>query len=662
MTRASGRARRSFDSEYELLVRSLVATASLGLLVLGCTPPPPPLQLPVGCQPLLAGADCILPFPSDAFRVPDAQQPSGFRISLPADVAPRTKDGKRFDVTAELPIDGFSTVPTIVATLGVEVSPSRFVRLEDGGGPSLSKDTSNTLLLDAETGKPVPHFVDLDPRAKDPTRQAIVLHPFVGLEPRRRYVVLFAGITQPSGELAPAPEGFRRLRDGLTGQDAAFTTVRTGFEDRIVPLARAAGVDRASLQLAWEFTTGSHEWATRDLFRVRELTLAWLDANPPVVTIRSVDDAPYADTARVIRGTVTAPRFCSNGAVAGCTLLRDADGQVQQDGTVEVPFLAVVPATVVAASGPSSALLYGHGFFGTLAELEAESTRRIASEARRTLVGVEWWGMHFTDVAIVGDALTSHPSQATRFTERVHQAMANWLVVTRAVEVFGALPAFQRASGAPLVAGPADAFMGISQGHILGGTMNALNPTTRRIALEVGGAGLTTMMMRAEAFETLFDFLSFTVDEPLEVQRLVAMLQRPLDRIDPATYARHLLREPLPGNAPKQVLMQVGLMDVAVPNVGSFLHARLIGLPLLTPTPYQPFGLEETSYPAANGLQLHDFKLGDPDTFYRRADFPTVSTPVHEGVRVQAPVLRQLSRFFADGVIEQTCSGVCDPD
>jgi hypothetical protein len=60
----------------------LVATC----LVVGCTPRPglDPLPVPEGCQPLLGGAHCLLPFPSDFFLVDDAAMPSGKRVVIPS--------------------------------------------------------------------------------------------------------------------------------------------------------------------------------------------------------------------------------------------------------------------------------------------------------------------------------------------------------------------------------------------------------------------------------------------------------------------------------------------------------------------------------------------------------------------------------------------------
>ena len=50
------------------------------ILISGCTPAEP-LNLADGCNPLLAGLDCMLPYPSDFFRVEDSTTPSGYIVS-----------------------------------------------------------------------------------------------------------------------------------------------------------------------------------------------------------------------------------------------------------------------------------------------------------------------------------------------------------------------------------------------------------------------------------------------------------------------------------------------------------------------------------------------------------------------------------------------------
>lgn len=639
-------------------MRTLLVPVGLALCT-ACGPTKPPLALPQGCQPLLAGADCLLPYPSDFFR---REEVAGPTLALTEAAKQKTKQNVTVDVTAQHPIDGASRSPTVVALLGAAVAPAGFVKLEQGGTPSLSAATSHTLLLRADTGTPVPHFVDLDPRATDPLRQAIVLHPFVRLEADTRYVVVVHGVRDPEGGLVAAPEGFRRLRDRESRGDPQLEPLQAHFDAAIFPVAEAAGVPRASVQLAWDFTTGSDAWAERDLLDVRALTIAWLASNEPVVTVDEVRELPMdmPDVFRLVKGKVKGPRFVDSPD-PGAKLMRGPDGRVVQSGTVDFPFVAVVPLSVRDASGPSGVFVFGHGFFGSLGELESESTRGLAQAAGRTMLGTEWWGMHVSDLAKVGDALTSRPGNAMQFVDRVHQGMANFIVLSSSVPQLKALPAFQRAGGEALVTGEADAFLGISQGHVLGGTFAAISPTIKRAVLMVGGAGLTGMMMRSTSFSGFFALLEISLSDPLEKQKYLATLQRPLDRIDPATWASHVLREPLPGNPPKQVLMQVGLMDAAVPNLGSWYHARALGLGVVTPTPLMPWGLEPATGASTSGLFVYDFKLGDVDAFYRVADFPA-DNEVHEGVRRLAAAKRQVSAFFRDGSLVSQCEGPCDPE
>lgn len=639
-------------------VRTL-ALAAAALSLVACQSGKP-LGLPDGCQPLLGGADCFLPYPSDFFRTDDPKMPSGARVAPTGAARLTTSSGAVFDTSLVHPTDGFSTVPSIVVLLG-EVKEDGFVRLEQGGDPSLSP-ASNTLLLEADGHAAVPHFVDVDARATDPARRALTLHPFVALKPRTRYVVVFHGVTAADGAPLAAPEGFRRLRDRQAAGDPALERLAPDFEAHVFPAAVAAGVPRASLQLAWAFTTGSEEWATADLLRVRELTIAWLAANPAAVTVTRVTEDPTPWVAREVRGTVRGPLFLTS-ADPGAKLFRDGSGAVAQNGTVEFPFRAVIPPAVKAAAGPSPVLQYGHGFFGSLDELdEDDAAPGLAQAATRTLIGTEWWGMCLSDMSVVLSNLTTNPGHVADLTERVHQAMANWLVLSAAVQGLGALPAFQRPGGEPLVVGPGDAFIGISQGHILGGTMTALNPLTSRVVLQVGGAGLTGLMLRARPFAPLLDFLASSVPDALEQQKAIAAMQRQLDRIDPATWAKYSLREPLVGNAPKQVLMQVGLDDSSVPNLGTFLHARLLGLPVLQPTDFSPWGLEAAGPSPTSALSITDFRLGDPGAFYRVATFAPAETPVHDQVRRLGAVKRQLDAFLRTGVVVQTCQGPCDPE
>jgi hypothetical protein len=270
--------------------------------------------------------------------------------------------------------------------------------------------------------------------------------------------------------------------------------------------------------------------------------------------------------------------------------------------------------------------------------------------------------------------MLSHPGEALRFTDRVHQAMANWLVLTAAVE--GPLrtqPVFTRPesgagstpASAPIYAQRVRSFLGISMGHVLGGTLAAIHPTLDRTVLHVGGAAFCTMMMRARPFAAFLLLLDNSVRDPLDQQKLVALLQSPFDRVDPATYAPWVRAEKLPGAVEdRRVLLQFGLGDAVVPNLGSLLHAQLLGLPMLTPSPAPGsyHGLSEQAGPIS-GSAAATFDLGiDLAALYTAPNPDRPDNPVHEGTRTLSGVTSQMDRFLRDGVVENFCSGPCDPD
>jgi len=74
------------------------------------------------------------------------------------------------------------------------------------------------------------------------------------------------------------------------------------------------------------------------------------------------------------------------------------------------------------------------------------------------------------------------------------------------------------------------------------------------------------------------------MDNRLDEQKFAVLPQTTFDRIDPLTYADFVLDSPLEGGpAPRQILSQMGIGDALMPNLGSHLFARSLGLPLLSP-------------------------------------------------------------------------------
>ena len=104
------------------------------------------------------------------------------------------------------------------------------------------------------------------------------------------------------------------------------------FDAEVFPVVEGAGIARGSLQLAWDFTTGSDQRTVEDMLHARAAALAALDATPPVLTIEAffegdevelaVDDHPEL-TWRVVYGSFSAPRVVVEDA-PGTALLRSS--------------------------------------------------------------------------------------------------------------------------------------------------------------------------------------------------------------------------------------------------------------------------------------------------------------------------------------------------
>ncbi|MFY0535588.1 hypothetical protein [Nannocystis pusilla] len=164
--------------------------------------PLPPAEVPEGCNPIAYAADCMLPYPSDFFLVEDAGLPGGVRVALTEQAVPKTMMGA-IDILASHPADGFSHHMPILALFPEGIDTQNLTFHSDGGDATLAA-TSPTLLIEADTGELVPHWVELDAMTSDPTRQALIVRPFVRLKDSTRYIVAFQGLVAGDGS-AVAP-------------------------------------------------------------------------------------------------------------------------------------------------------------------------------------------------------------------------------------------------------------------------------------------------------------------------------------------------------------------------------------------------------------------------------------------------------------------------
>lgn len=652
-------------------MRRLFSILALALSVDACSSsgdePPitrPALSIPDGCNPLAADWDCMLPFPSDVFLVPDASMPSKKRLELGKAVL-KTKEGTAVDFTKLHAADGASHIPQILALFPGGIDRKSLV-FHDRAEESLAVATSSTLLLEADTGKPVLHFAETDMRADDDARRGLFIRPMIRLQNGKRYVVAIRKIKDKAGAAIVAPEGFRRLRDKEYTGDPVLAPLGARYEGDVFGVLDKAGVPRTELQLAWDFTVRSEENANHDLLEVRRQILEVLAKTPPELKITKVDEKPDARTFRLVHGTMKLPLFLEAPGPLS-KLKRDASGKVTQNGTVDVPFEVFVPPSAAVGDTPARAFTYGHGFFGEREELYAgwSAVPGIAEKARMVGAAVDWVGMAADDQDPVADLIVQNKmDQVFVFTDRVHQSMANQLALAWALT--GPLTKEPSLSeGGKLLYDPSTLYyFGISQGHILGSTYVSLSPLVNRAVLNVGGGPFSLMMPRSESFTPFISFIQILIPDPLDLQKFIALSQLPMDRIDPITYAPHLIKDGFPGG-PKErkVLMQMGLYDSLVPNLASDVHARSVGVAHYTPSARKVPGLVDVTGPYDGSAQIDfDFKTPVDKQHGVESTIPTENNKVHDNVRKQDVTWKQIDAFLKpDGKIQSFCDGACDP-
>lgn len=628
---------------------------------------PASLQIPTGCNPIAFEYDCMLPFPSDYFLVDDPSLPGKKRVQLTNRAKPLARSTP-IDILALNPSDGYSPLMPILAHFPQGVDTTN-ITFHDQDLDATTKPTSTTLLIDTKEKKLVAHWAEIDRNTDDEAQRALIVRPIARLEEQRRYIVAFQGLKDIKGQDISAPEGFRHLRDKLVGDDGSeLGALSKRYEAEIFPLLDELGIARDGLVLAWDFTTKTNEHAQRNLFKIRQELIQRYEATPPTVAVTKVEEFTKEQNENIalrLEGTIEVPLYVDSDK-AGAKLNYDEQGLVIAKGVAAVPFTLQVPHSAMPTEDsftPARIMQYGHGFFGAREEINYSFMRGFSNERAFITASVDWWGMSEDDIGGLTTALVNDPNNAFAFTDRVHQAIANQLALSYAlkgpIHELEQLKRFEK----PLFDAEHLYYYGISQGHIFGATFVPLSPHIDRAVFSVGGVSYSFMMSRSRNFAPFLTILKRSFTSPVDLQKFMAMSQSAFDRVDPVLYTEHLISSSLPNSpAKRKILMQIGEGDAQVNNLATYIQARSSGVPLLTPSPVQVWGLPTVTSPAPeSALVVASFGIDPLPGYYSQT--PKDETPAHEGVRKTGPLKEQLDQFLRpDGQINHLCQDTCNPD
>jgi len=604
---------------------------------------------------------CMMPWPSSRYLVADEGTITKRRMRIPAAAMPKNQWDEQIDSAPYERFDGFSPMTSMITVFDGELDTSNLPG-EDKIEQSVLA-SSPTILLDAETGKLVGHFSEINEwDGTDFAKAAFYVRPAQRLEENRHYIVAIRDLKKKDGTAVAPSDYFRALRDDLETELPELEARRASFEELFAKLA-AAGIERSTLIQAWDFHTASGETAWRDLVAMRDDALARVGAEGLGCTVNKVEE-DFGDrhTYRRVTGTFTVPLYLENDK-PGARILRDADGRPKHNGTAEAPFYLTIPWSVknrIEAGGAGARLLtYGHGLMGSGNELNSSFGRRFLHDYEIVGVATDWWGMASPDTNNVANALGELGKFPT-VAERLTQGVLNTLLVTRSFAgACARLPVMQIA-GRSVIDPSERYYLGISQGSIMGTTVSALSTDIERFILNVGGISYPTMIIRSVDFPDYNRVIQAWYKQKLDTDLMMVMIASFWDLAEPASYAPHILRGTLPGSPAKKVLYTIGRYDAEVPNVASDIAARTMGLPYLEPSVYVPWNLPKVSAPAESAYVIYDVGAGPVPLGSKAAAEDNVA---HSGVRQNAAAQRQMDAFMRkDGRVQHFCSGPCDPD
>ena len=584
-----------------------------------CRPKPIDLTGAATCDPISmdVGEDsgdklCMLPFPDNFHTVRDADSATGRRVAFDDAAMPRNSGGSAIDAAPYNLNDGFSPGQTVVARVPGLGTPEALAQTDPITLDNLSRNDEEragepVVVIDTETGERWPIWVEIDSNSTTPQETALLIHPAVNYAAGHRYIVALRDLRGPENGKLRAPEGFRLYRDDLPSNKPAVNAQRGRF-DRIFRDLRDAGVRRANLYMAWDFTVSSDENIAERMLSIRDDAFAELgdtdlddetiQGDAPGFTITSVQEftpGEDAELARRVQGTFEVPCYLEPDCGPGGRFDLDANGLPQRNGTYTASFNCGIPRAAVDGPGatPGRPQVYGHGLLGSRSEATSGAQQTLGQTHNFTICATDTIGFSSADVPNIAGNILTDLGNFPELTDRVQQGLLNTLFLGRLMwhpdgliteDAFHVDPTDD---GTPPVMDISRLYYnGNSQGGILGGAATAVAPDWTRASLGVPAMNYSVLLNRSIDFDTYSLILDPSYPSPLTQQLALSMIQMLWDRSDANGYAHRMTDDPHANTPAHEVLMNVAFGDHQVTTWQADVEARTIGAQLHEPVVY----------------------------------------------------------------------------
>lgn len=524
--------------------------------------------------------------------------------------------------------------------------------LHRGGRNRVPGDNPVNLLAGFSTSAPIliPFRGTLDPTTV--TEDSVILLDAQGhRHPATREVATYANgdsviRLEPLTPLAPAsrPSVFVtdavRAHDGAAVRPSTFLQTMRSTTPLPDPVAEARRQDFAPLWKAARERLGlepgrvvqAFSFPTQPIGRMLATMRARVQETSPGYTLldRATTPAqveelyqrmdagtyPREHVGMVFRGTLTSPRYVAEPSTKPITF--DAKGDPRQVGTLEVPFLATIPA---GATGPVPVLVFSHGSYR-----QKEDLLRLADAAAQEGLGVIGIDaeLHGERSVVVAGKRTHSGTNLINLDLPI-MLRDNWAQTYS--DMFTLVRMVQQGrtdfTGAgPLLATGPMGLAGQSMGGMLTATFTAVEPAIAVSVANVPGGKVRSLLLNSGWFRPRFN-AEMARRGVLPVtpayDQFLWMYQTVTDDSDPFNYG--------PALRGRTVMIQEMAGEDVMPNVATEALARSIGLPQVHPV--RPVaGLRQKGWPFT-GSALFQFPYGGHNTLVDSGDGPTAQVQAH---------------------------------
>jgi hypothetical protein len=633
------------------------------------------------CDPLDT-TECILPFPSMEFMVPDNTTDTGWRVNIHPDVLPRLKGGIKLHPAFLNELDGFSTMAPILFYLEglkeAQENGNNRVRLQ---GPQHIANSltpaSITALIDVGNRSLVPHSAEID--YLDASHPLVMVFPSKPLRHNTHYALAVLGARDAQGELLPPTPGM----DEFLSDENNDSPRSIRYRDRVRPAIEAAAPwSRADpIQLVFDFHTISAKSQLGAVRGVRDATLTKIDAEDwewkEHVEVIRIDESgcsrPDDLVARTIHAKLDVPWFLRQFGQGHRASVIDKEAVLDGKAGIlgKAHFVVHIPCSVRAAAlhmDDNASLRafvdFGHGLFYNRAEASWDTLLRMANKNGYIVMAMDWRGMSTYDLLVVVKTLMSKPSLFQAVRDNLIQGYANKIALQH-FSTHGMLTmdwmSFDK-NPIPLQNDqqPISIFYGISQGGILGaGYTTLLGPTKLldRAILGVPGTPFALVLSRSMDFAGYDAIMLLNFYNNRHVRIFLSFAQMLWDSCEGAG----LLAPPLQEGVPR-MLIQAGLGDTEVPTIAAEALSRALGAVIL---PSNPRGeiFDIPTEPAAEGGFLGP-QVTLTELLFKKEnaslpvsdDYSAVNdNAVHWCVREDPVMIEQIEEFINSGRIIDVC-------